>query len=148
MPPSDKPASGRKRGRPGWWEFVTDQNGEARRATPEELQGLDARLRDKAVDVNERDGITPEALTAWEREERRARLASDAAGQLRASAAAVRDNVKERHERTTQLRELIEARGYQRRPASWIAQRLAPELKRSVNTLRLDIGELRRGVKS
>lgn len=137
------------RGRIGWWRRFLQPDGTYRILSKEEAQTYIALLRSflsvNADGVNA-DGVNADVLATPEElaEEKRRRIGSAAFAGLRRSGVKQRvvngrEDVKERALRIDRIAQRIHAERWHACSSSWIAGRLAPEWKLSINTLRLDV---------
>lgn len=127
------------RGRTGWWRKVLQPDGTFATLTEAQAQAH-----------TYTDSINADALDSPEKvaEEKRQRISTGAFAARRQRGVQARDNVKARTLRLDQIAAAIRERGWEDRPAAWIAQRLAKELGVSETTARLDVREARTRHKS
>lgn len=124
----------KKRGRKlGWWKIWTPQG------LRDMTQAEEIAIKQRQIQQHE---LNAELTAPWKdlvRSERLARLLSPASADKRLRKAKSRENVTDRNLRIHEIAEEIFNQGWQGKFNTWIAQRLAAENKRSMNTMRADI---------
>ena len=125
------------RGRTGWWRKVLQPDGTFATLTEEQAQAHTARTYTDRINADALD--SPEKVA----EEKRQRIGTGAFAARRQRGVQERDNVKARILRLDQIAAAIRERGWEGRPAAYIARQLAKKLGVSETTARLDVREAR-----
>lgn len=124
----------KKRGRKlGWWKIWTPQG------LRDMTQAEEIAIKQRQI---QQHGLNAELTAPWKdlvRSWRKARLSSPAFVELRQQGAKSREDVTQRKARIDNIAKEISDQKWRSKSNTWIAQKLAGELKQCMNTIRADV---------